>query len=204
MDDLSSELKRSEACIERYVNSLHEAYLGLRRRIHPEMVRVTGSDVSWNRLAQTLLREKIDPYDYVRFCYDLFVPLHDDLYPNVVLSLSNVERFKSAVPDGVDPSLRVIVRLQLIELEYQLKRRRSLEEVLVDESLPFSALFRYAIAKAFGLKELLPLFEDDAVGMLLFKPMYRTLLRDLLEGGHESRGESNAVPVRPVIRTPSQ
>jgi hypothetical protein len=204
MDNLSSELKRFEANIERYVNSLHEAYLGLRRRIHPDMTRVPGSNVEWSRLAQILMREKIDPYDYIRFCYDLFVPLHDDLYPAVVFSFSNVSRFKEAVPTGMDESLRTLVRLQLLELEHQLRRRKNLEAILVDENLPFSALFRFAIAKAFGFKELLPLFEEDAIRMLLFKPTYKVLLKDLLEGNHESRGESIAVPVRPVTSTPSQ
>lgn len=189
MEDHSSG-SQSDALIEQYIDSLHRAYLQLRQRIKPDMTCVHGHDLEWRQLAVMLVKHKIDPYDYIQFCYDMFIPRHDDLYPGVVLSLTNVHRFKGADAERGEGQLRMLLRLQFLELEHQLSRGRKLEDILVDEGVSLSAVFRYAICKAFGLLKLTPLFEEDANLMLTFKPAYKALLHDLLEGNHDTRGES--------------
>jgi len=178
------------ALIEQQLEHVQRAYLWLRQKIKPNIRRVSGNETDWYRLAEALARQRLDPYGYVQFCYDMFVTKFDDLYPHLVTDLKNVYRFASSSNrTGSADRLRVILRLQFLELEHQLGRGRELPDVLMDEDVSMSALFRYAVCKLFGLRRLAVVFEEEAQRMLTFKPAYRALLRGLLEGHHGSGGQ---------------
>jgi len=170
----------SGAVIDQCLGQLKDGYMCLARQLHPGKRKAGGKPAEWEALAAALARRNLDPYEYLQYCYDVVVPHVRHFCASAVLPLANVHRFAKDKPD-LDQRRALLVELQFVEVERRLMQGDTIDVIICDSRASLSAVFRYAVAKAFGLQELVGQLGEDARHMLLFKPVYRRLLHGLLE-----------------------
>lgn len=163
-----------------YLEALRDAYLRLRRRWVPEMHTVSHShDPKFLRLAQLLFNNDLDPYRYMKFAFEFFARFSADVFPNQVCAPKVVSNYMY-VKDEMDRDIRVMVQLQRSKIEGRLRAGDSIDEILLDPYEHLSAVFRYAVASAMGRDDLAIRFKAKALEMIVFEPLYKEVLQDLL------------------------
>jgi len=172
-----------------YVNNLQEAYLWLRRRYRPGVRKAGGKPSEWERLARRLYDRGFDPYEYVQFVFDVLAPRQKDVPVRQLAAPTYVYEF-AKVRTQRKEDLRVVVRLQVKELEFRLSLGDSIQAVLKDPEAQLSAVFRYAVAVHRGFEDIVKLYAKDAQRMLMFKPYYKELLGSLLKEGYCGAGRT--------------
>ena len=160
-----------------YDDALKDAYVQMRRRWEPKYGEVHFRYFELFRVAARKLKdERLDPYEYVQYAFDTLTPHYGALHPNMVTSLTVIEKFRKDAPDQHNQRA-LLVQLQVKTLEREMDRGRPLVENLIDPQLEMSAVFRYAMAQTMGEPQLLERFHDAARKQVLFKPYYKELLK---------------------------
>lgn len=184
-------LSQAKLEIEWYADAVTKAFLQMRRRYRPELTFMSHRDQKMvEGLAQLLWQNKINPYNYVRFVYDLYSRRTGDVHFPMLASPKTVQAYVEERPIDED-RLRRVVQLQYGVVEDEKARGRTMREILTDYHLQLSAVFRYAIAWTVGEEDLCELFRKDAERMMLFEPLYRELLKKALPE-ELNCGQSNA------------
>lgn len=175
-----------------YENAIEKAYTHLRHRYRCELRYLSGRDRERIKgLAELLQCNKIDPYSYVNFVFNIFVRQTGDVYFEMIASPKMVKSYAEDRPMN-DDILRRRVASQYELVESEKGRGRTIHDVLTDYKLQLSAVIRYSIAWTVGDEELCDLFRQDAERMMLFEPLYRELLKDALPEEQNCGQSSNA------------
>lgn len=175
----------SSELIAEYVERLKNAYLFLRKRLRPGVKRIaSGQNHLWERAAVALIQNALDPDEFVQFVFDRITINHDDVYVNMVTSMSLIDEFSEEDKANSHKKLEVILASQLHALSTRIKGGQSMRNALVDRDANFSAVFRYVVALGFGLHDIACIYRDAAERMMRFKPHYRRLFKDWLGAAH--------------------
>jgi len=172
--------------IAKYTARLQEAYRDLQRRCLRTNAAAEfschASDPRWERLAEELAKQQADPCAYVRFVFNIMLPVTHSIQPNMVTSGKLLSQFLEQQPIRRE-ELRLMVCLQTEHVRARLQQGEPLETILLDTSAPLSAVFRYVMARSEKRWDLSKRFEEAAKSMLLFEPYYKELLGAWLPEG---------------------
>jgi hypothetical protein len=178
--------------IAEYVERLKESYLFLRKRLRADVKRIaSGQNQLWERVAVSLIREEIDPAEFVRFMFDRETINHDDVYVNMVTSMALVDEFTEKAKVSSRTKLEVIVASQLHALSIRIKDGQSVRNALTDPDAIFSAAFRYVVALGYGHHDIARTYRVAAERMMRFKPHYKRLFKDWLGASHAGSEQSS-------------
>lgn len=168
-----------------YVEKLKESYLFLKKRLRGKVRRIaSGQNHLWERAAVALIRNEIDPAEFVKFVFDKFTVSHDDVYVSMVTSLILIDEFTGKAKDSSHKKLDVIVASQLHALAARVRGGQSMRNALTDRDANFSAVFRYIVAVVYGHHDIACTYRAEAERMMRFKPHYRKILNDCLGARH--------------------
>lgn len=173
-------VQQAEQELRWYADAVTKAYTEMRRRYRPELLYISNRDKEKVEvLAEMLLHNHINPYNYVRFVFSLYAKRTGDVFFSMVASPKTVQAYMEERPIDED-NLRRLVELQYKTVDAEKAQGRTIREILTDYNLQLSAVFRYAIAWMVGEDDLCLLFRKDAERMMLFEPLYRELLKNVL------------------------
>lgn len=190
-----------EPVVVEYTQRLKGLYLLMRKRYDPSYICVASKEeLLLTKLGRILYDEGVDPSEYVRFCFmEYYVERLGVVYVSMMMSQKALSEFREGKPLR-DQALRGIVATQCRYLEGWLAGgKRDIRAILTDPLYSLSAVMRYAVAKAYGLTDLLPLFEEEARTTVRFSPGFFALLGEFLprewkdDGAAKSSGSSGAV-----------
>jgi len=173
-----------------YVRRLKGLYLLMRRRYDPDYFGVASKEeLLLTRLGGILYHEGVDPSEYVRFCFmEYYVDRVGRVFVSMMMSPKVLAEFRDGKPYR-DRVLRITIETQFRYLEGWLSGgKKDVREILVDPLYSLSAVVRYVIAKAYGLTDLLPLFEEEARTTVTFSPGFFSLLGEFLPRGWKDDG----------------
>jgi hypothetical protein len=167
---IAEELPGLKTCL----GSLRAAYVQLSQR-YGHRAQAERNKASWDALARALLGEAgADPYDYVRFVFRLYVPLHDHpVYENALISTKTFSYYVRQLGER-EAELALILKLQADQLEASVNQGLTLREALAQGE--FNAAFAYSAAKAVCDDELAAEYEAEARFQAKFNPFYRRRL----------------------------
>jgi hypothetical protein len=184
-------LSQAKLELEWYSDAITKAYMQMRHRYRPELVYMSNRDKKMvDGLAERLWHCKINPYNYVRFVFDLYARQTGDVFFPMVASPKSVQAYIEERPIDED-NIKRLVQLQYQLVETEKSYGRTLRDILTDYHLQLSAVFRYAVAWTVGEEDLCELFRKDAERMILFEPLYQELLKNALPE-ELNCGQSNA------------
>lgn len=165
---------------EQYVDRLKRAYTMLRARWHPGYRGPGGTQQArWEDAAEFLQRNKADPFQFMQFVFDRFIPKAGDVYINWATSTSIVREFLKELPRiKEDAQRRVVLQANLIK--DRIANGETLDTILLDPHAELSSIFRFAAAWSVGRKDLAERFRERAQRILTFEPHYATLLSQWL------------------------
>jgi hypothetical protein len=172
---IAEELPGLKACL----GSLRAAYVQLSQR-YGHKAQAERNKASWDALAQALLGEAgADPYDYVRFVFRLYAPVHErPVYENMLVSMKTFAAYVKQL-DEHEAELALILKLHANQLETSIERGLTLREALVQGAC--NAVFSYSAAKAVGDAALAAEYEAEARFQARFNPFYRRRLSRWLD-----------------------
>ncbi len=161
--------------------AIGDAYVSLWRRWKPEIKVVITKRTGeiFERLAAILLANAINPYNYVRRTFEYYATMTGTVTADMLANSFSLKHYVEYQLDR-DAELETAVRLQTNRFNDELARGRGIREIITDYQLPMSAVFRYAIAHSTGEHDLRDQLSVDAKQMLLFEPIYKRLLANLL------------------------
>lgn len=167
--------------VVQYADRLKGLYVMMRRRFDPGYITVASSENKvLTELSRTLYQEGIDPSDFVQFC---FMEYYAGQYGRVMLGMmkspSLIAEYKAVLPER-NARVRRIVEMQCGYVEAWMANGYRIERILTGPDFSLSAVMRYCIAKAFGLTDLLPMFEEDARRTVTFSPQFWGILGEFL------------------------
>lgn len=164
---IAEELPGLSTCL----GALRSAYVQMSERYGHRAQRERDK-ASWDALARFLMNTPgADPYDYVRFVFKFYTPLHDrPVFENMLLSAKTISGYRQQIAER-EEELTLILRLQVSHLKYLIGRGHSLSEALSQGE--FNAAFSYSVAKAVGDDALAAGYEDEARFQVRFNPFYR-------------------------------
>lgn len=163
-----------------YVDALKDAYKRLRMRYRTDFRGLgTRYDEALKPVASALDMHKIDPYPYMQFIFDALALKHMDVYPKMICSLNWINRYLESRPDR-EEEVRLLIELQSKVIEARLNSGEDLKDILLDARADLSVVFRYAVAHSQGEDKLALEFEEDALRMLIFEPLYKKHLWEWL------------------------
>lgn len=166
--------------IDKYVESLKDAYTRLRRRWRPDYRGPSSSDhEKWHAAARSLSELKLDPYAYIRFVFDQMTPMHPDVYVNMATSPKMIQVFISEQHRLREDATR-LAALQSDQLKHKLQNGWDLRRILTDPYSEFTPLFAFAVAWSEGLRDIAASLREEAEKELLFQPVYKELLAEWL------------------------
>lgn len=185
--------------VVRYADRLKQLYVVMRNRFDSRYVSFPSSEErSLTELAEILYRMDADPADFVHFC---FLEFYAGLFGNVMMGHMKSRSLLSEYGKRAEERKKedeTAISCQIFYVESWLANGIPIEEILTNPCYALGPVMRYALAKAFGLTELLSLFERDARTAAEFCAEFRSLLgwfmpgensdgREDVEGG-ESEG----------------
>jgi hypothetical protein len=160
-----------------YVDALKDTYYWMRSIVDGRAVgRNPRWDAAFAQIAAFLQTHNLSPKEYVLWCYPSLQRKCGRVYPNMLSSPYLLNEFKEGEAQRRE-ELELILKLQAQTVETLIERGYTLDQILLDERLELSALFRYAVAINRGRSDLAPHFREEALELLSLKPYYKELLR---------------------------
>jgi hypothetical protein len=162
-----------------YLEALVEAFEYLRcwwtpgYRMGQDSKRILRPVASWLEFG------KLDPYEYVRFCFDELSVTQDIVHPTMLKNPALMSRFVAEKPERED-DLRHQALVQASIISREVAAGRAVRDIATDADIGLNPLYRYILAEAFGLEELKETFREQAKRLLMFTPHYRAILGDSL------------------------
>lgn len=174
--------------IAQYVDALRDAYLTLRRTTRPESFGLGRKhDPELRKLAVSLFNRRANPYSYMQYMFDCGAMRGNDVaFANIIFSPKMLNMYFMERPER-EADLKILSGLQSNLLSVQLKKGKSLERILLDQSYELNAVFRYVAALAANQPQLAKIFAEDAKRMMMFEPLYAELYKDWLPKPQELR-----------------
>lgn len=166
-------------------------YVTIRNKVQPDYVYVIdGMLKDWGELARLIADNHIYAPHYMRWIWDFHSKFRSLVYINMLNSANSVKlymRDASYTEKDRETELRIKLNIQKEVVRTELKRRRELRTVLLDETLVIGVVLRYALAYSGGLEDLVSIFCAEAEYVIVFEPLYNKLLGDNLPPGTGTR-----------------
>jgi len=169
--------------IELTSQQLRDDYTMLRQINNPNFYPNPRHEKLWLKLAETLVRNNIQPRQYIKWAYDFYSKRFPVPYVNMLASDKTVKIFLDREPHMVDQeaNTRLLCSLQQDTLRVELEKGRTPREIVLDSSLELGVVFRYAIAQSSGLGGLADRLRDQVKRELHFNPTYKKVLGNFLD-----------------------
>jgi hypothetical protein len=127
-----------------------------------------------------LINDEADPAEFVQFVFDKILVNHDDVFVNMVTSITLIGEFTEEAKPLRDKRLEVVAASQLHALAARIRDGQDMRKALTDPDANFSAVFRYVVALEHGHHDIAERYRSDAERMMRFKPHYKKLFKEWL------------------------
>lgn len=162
-------------------------YVTIRNKVQPAYVCATESTLKdWGELARLIADNHICAPHYMRWIWDFYAKVRPIVHIKMLNSADSVQLYMRNIgytEKDRETELRIKLNIQKEVVHAELKRRRELRTVLLDETLVIGVVLRYALAYSGGLEDLVSIFCAEAEYVILFEPLYNKLLGDNLPPG---------------------
>jgi hypothetical protein len=165
------------------VDALKKAYLYCKQmRTYTLQHKVPGKHdkMVWE-FARYILSKGVSPLEYVDWCFDMLVDLHNSIQLRNVCSIPMLNKFCAEGPDRNQQLLSMVI-LQIDEVDIRLRAGEKLDDILLDESAQIGAVVRFVMAMISNRPDLAKHFRQDFKEMVALRPYYLKLLDELLPG----------------------